>query len=474
MSLSESSPAEITQIAEPQAHPHEIKRSMKMVGNLMLTLSAITPASSVFIIIPGIIGTSGSGAFLSMLVGAVVGVFMAFVYAELASAFPFTGGEYGIVGRVVGPFAGFIVMGVNLVGLILIPAVMALGISIYLTALDPHLPVIGTAIVTIFLATLVSILNVRANAVVTGCFLVIEMLALLVLTLLGFLHVSRPITTLIFHPVILNAAGTSLISAPFAMIGMATSVAIFAYNGYGTAIYFGEETHDAPKHVARAVLCALAVTVISELVPVTAVLMGAPHMKSFLGSSNMLGDFITARGGSTLNTIVSLGIALAIFNAIIAMQLQAGRNIFSTGRDKVWPAAINEAFTRTHKTFHSPWVATLTCGVLAALACLVNENVLFVVTGTGIILVYSMLCIAALIGRMKRSTAHGHYRMPFFPLAPIAALLVMVYVVYTNWLDPVIGRPSLFTTLGIATVSALYYLVVVRRRGAWVLRGPSA
>jgi amino acid transporter len=167
----------------------------------------------------------------------------------------------------------------------------------------------------------------------------------------------------------------------------------------------------------------------------------------------MFGEFIAARGGSMMNTVISLGIALAIFNAIIAMLLQAGRNIFSTGRDKVWTTTINDALTLTHERFHSPWVATLICGTLAALSCLVNATTLFVVTGTGLILVYASLCVAALLGRWNGSTAHGHYRMLLFPLAPVAALLVLMYVVYTNWLDPVIGRPSLFTTAGIVATS---------------------
>jgi hypothetical protein len=62
--------------------------------------------------------------------------------------------------------------------------------------------------------------------------------------------------------------------------------------------------------------------------------------------------------------------------------------------------------------------------------------------------------------------------MPFFPIAPAAALLMMVYVIYTNWPDPVIGRPSLITTAGIIILSAGYYALVLRRRGAWVLQGP--
>jgi len=447
-----------------------LQRSMAVLGTLLITLSSVTPASSVFIIVPGIIASAGSGAFLAMVAGAVVGVCMALVYAELSSAYPLSGGEYAIVGRVVGPFPGFIIMGVNLVGSILVPAVMALGVSTYLSAIIPGLPAVPTAIATIALTTIIGILSVKTNAVLTGIFLVLEILALVVLGYLGFAHVTRPLADLILQPMIL--AGGGLVKAPAAMIGMATSVAIFSYNGFGAAVYFGEETHDAKRHIARAILWALVITVASELIPLTAVLMGVPDLKAFLGSQNMLSDFITARGGSAVNTVISLGIALAIFNAIIAQLLVAARMVYSTGRDAIWSAAISSAFTRTHRSFHSPWVATLFCGGCSALACLINENLLFVVTGTGIILNYGSMCVGVILGRRSGSTAHGHYRMPLFPVAPVIALLVMLYVIYANWLDPVIGRPSLFTTIAICVVSALYYALVLRRRGAWILRGP--
>lgn len=447
-----------------------LPRSMKMLGALLITLSAITPASSVFIIVPGIIGTAGTGAFLSMAIAAFVGICMALVYAELASAYPLTGGEYAIIGRAIAPSAGFVVLGVNLVLLILVPAVLALGLSTYLNVIFPGLKPIPTAIIVIGITTLVSLLNVRSSAVITGIFLAVEILALVILAVLGFAHVARPFTDLISHPVML--ANNHLVHTPFAAVGMGVSIAIFAYNGYGSAVYFGEETHDAPRHIARAILWALGITVAAEIIPLIALLTGAPDLQKFLGSTNMLGDFISALGGSTINTVISIGIAFAIFNAVIAGILLTSRMLFSTGRDAVWSASISTTLTKTHKTFHSPWVATLVSGVLAALACLINETVLFVVTGTGLILVYGGLCLAVMIGRFNKSTAHGHYRMPLFPAAPVIALLVMLYVIYASWLDPVIGRPSLFTTLGIAVISALYYIFVIRRRGTWVLQGP--
>jgi amino acid transporter len=38
-----------------------------------------------------------------------------------------------------------------------------------------------------------------------------------------------------------------------------TTVAIFSYNGYGSAVYLGEETKDAHRSIARAAMWALVV-----------------------------------------------------------------------------------------------------------------------------------------------------------------------------------------------------------------------
>jgi L-asparagine transporter-like permease len=75
-------------------------------------------------------------------------------------------------------------------------------------------------------------------------------------------------------------------------------------------------------------------------------------------------------------------------------------------------------------------------------------------------------------GRRNGTIAHAAYKMPWFPLPPIAALLVLIYVFWLNFTDPVIGRPSLGVTVGVMVAAALYYFLVLRRRGGWVLRGP--
>lgn len=443
---------------------------MRVIGALLLTLSGVTPASSVFVAVPGIINQAGTGAFASMLIGGLLAVPIGYVYAELASAFPIAGGEYCMVGRTLGRPAGFVMLGVTVVGNMLAPAVLALGASTYIADVLPGLDARAVAIAIIAAATLSGILHIRTNAWVTGTFLMIELAALAALAALGFLHVSRPLSEVALHPVLLS--GHALVAATFAPIGLATSVAVFAYNGYGAACYFAEEMHEAPRVVARTILWALVISVVTEFVPVVAVLMAAPDLKAMIGSQNPFSDFVRATGGTIFRDVISLSIALAIINAVLAIILQNARFFYSTGRDNAWHSRINTLFTITHLRFHSPWVATLAAGVSAVVMCFVSLNLLLVLTGTGVVVTYAGVSVAALAGRWRGTSHHAAYRMPLFPVLPVAGLVALGYVVYASWLDTDTGRPSLFANAAVVLLSLLYYYLFVRRKGHWVLRGP--
>ena len=445
---------------------------MKMFGCLLITLSSVTPASSIFIVVPGVVEQAGSGALISFAAAAFVSLLTAYVYAELSSAFPLTGGEYAIVGRTLGPLPGFIILGVNLVVLLLNISVVALGLGSYVNAVFPGTSAVGDALACVGFTTLCAILNVRTNALITGAFLALELLALVVVSLLGLAYPARSWVSLVAHPVFLASPG-HLAPAGLGVIGLATSVAIFAFYGYGNAVYLGEETHDAPRHVARAVLWALVISVVSQAVPLAAALHGAPDLAAMFASDTMFGDFVRDRGGPGLGAAVNVAVALAIINADIAVVVLVSRMLFSSGRDEVWAPPVNRALTLVHRRYGSPWAATLVTGALAAVLCFVDLNLLLVMTGTAIVVVYGALCVAVIAGRRTGSTSHALYRMPFYPWPPLLALLVLAYVVYTNLLDPKTGQLSLLATLGIILVSGVYYRLVLRRRGDWVLREPT-
>ena len=453
-----------------EAQPFQ--RSMKIVGVLLLTLSSITPASSVFVIIPGVLQQAGTGAILSLIGAAAVSLAMAFVYAELASAWPLAGGEYAMAGQALGPFAAFMMMGANTVAYTIVPPVLALGAGAYLGVVWPGAPVVPIAIGAIVLSTLFGILNIRLNAWVTGVFLAVEVIALIVVAALGFTHAVRPIGEILVHPVIVQASG-ALAPAPLAAMALAVTVAIFAYNGFGAAVYFSEEMHEAPRRMAATILWALAVTLALEFGPTLALVLGAPDLADMARSASPFGDFVNRVGGRTMGVAVSLGIALAIINAVIASLLINARILYASGRDQAWHRRANWAFTRLHPKFDSPWAAMLTTGAMGVAVCFVPFHLLLVLNGMNVVAIYISLCLALIVGRMTGSSAHAHYRAPLYPLGPVVVLVALAGVIAANWADPDVGRPSLIVTVGELVVFGAYYLFM-RRRGAlaWTLSGP--
>ncbi len=440
-----------------------------MFAVLFLTLSVTTPASSVFVIIPGMLQVAGSGALWAMIISAVVLVATAYIYAELSSAWPIAGGEYVMVARTMGPASGFAILGVSVVNNVLFPPVAGLGISAVLAVVIPGLPEVPVAIAIVALATICGLFNIRVNAWITGIFLAIELVALAVVAALVFAGPMRALPELLLHPVMPGPAGLPPVTP--AAIGVATTIGIFALNGCGTAVYFAEELHEAPRQVARAVLWGLVLTLICEGLPLIAVLVGAPDLPALFKADDPFGAFVAERGGNTLAGFVAVGVAIAILNAAIAFLLACARFFYSTGRDSSWGHPLDAWLSALHPRHGSPWMATLFCGVIGIAACFLPLSLLLLLSGTGLIAVYAGIALAAIVGRRTGTTAHAHYRMPFHPIAPFVTLAALAYVIFMNWQDLEEGRISLIATVAQILLSLGYYFLVLRSRG-WSVRDP--
>ncbi len=445
-------------------------QSLRRLGVLLITLSSVTPAASVFIMGQQVIQQAGAGALWCFLAAGVLGLTTAYVYAELSSAFPLTGGEYSMIGVTMGPLWGFMALGLNLVGGGLGQAVTALGLAEYLDVVIPGAPALPIALAATAAVTALSVLHVRTNAWITGVFLAVELGALMLLTSLGAMHPHRSLVAVLLHPQMLDAAG-GLSATPLAAIGLATAGAIYAFNGYGAAVFFGEEMFEARKRLPWVIFWALGVAAIAELAPVAAFAVGAGDLKAILAADNPLPAFVLAAGGRTLDQVVSLGVAFAIINAMIAIALINARQLYASARDGVWPTAWNRALGAVHPRFGSPWISALVMGGATAASCLLKLDFLVMLTANGLVLTYAGVSIAALVGRKTGSTDGGLYRMPLYPLAPVFSLVAVTAVGVADLADAKTGRPSLLANLAVMAAFAAYYVLYLRRRGGWTLRG---
>ncbi len=462
-------------LTEGVRYEQELKRSLRVLGNVMITLSSITPASSVFIIVPLILTTAGTGAFLTLAIAAIVGVFMAFCWAELCAAYPIAGGDYAVVWHAfkgwAKPFAGpvsVVLFALWIDTIVFIPAVIALGTAQYLGVVWSVDPKVAGAVVMLLSAGL-AILQIRLNAWITGVFLAIELAALTLVTGLGLAHMHSDRIGKLFSGWQIGTGNGGLDAVSLGTILTATAVGVFAYNGYAAPVNLAEETRGSSRGIARAILWSLAITVIAELVPTTAVLLGAPSLSGVTTSAAPMNDFLLATSDSAVNTLVSLGITIAIVNAVIAIIIQFGRVLYSSGRDRAWPGPVNGLMAQVSQRYHTPWFATALVGILGAVLCLtVSLNEIIVLTGATLVLNYALVALGAVVGRVTGATDHSPYRMPWWPLPPVLAIASLVYITTKQ------THKSLEVT-GITMLIGLAYWAVViwpQKGRAWNLKDP--
>ncbi|WP_263248742.1 APC family permease [Saccharopolyspora rosea] len=449
----------VTSATGERSGPQRLPRVLTVFGGVLLTLSCITPASSLFIVVPPLVRSQGTGVVLTLVLGALVSLGVACCYSELGTRFPIAGGEYSIVARVLGRGAGWITFVMSLMVIVVVPPVIALGTADYLGA-AVHLNTPATGAVVMLLATVTAVLDVRSNALVTGTFLGIEILAAALVAVFGFAHVHRSPGALV-APQIVDTAGHG---TPFTLSVLLTGLAvgIFTFQGFGSAVYLSEELHRPERSVARTVIYSLLASAVIIVVPTAAVALGAPSLTDLANA-----DFpaiVASWGGPVLSTFVSLSVAAAILNAVIVMVLQNARVLYASARDRAWPAPVNRALSRLHSRWKSPWVATLAVGLPGALlAGLVDIEALLDVTGVIVAVTYLLLAVAAL--RVRRLSGRGGWRMPLWPV-PAAVTVAAIVLALVNQ-----DTSDLLVTAGVVVLAGAYYALHLRTRGSthWVM-----
>ncbi len=399
-------------------YKQELNRAVGVLGTLALVLSDITPTASLLVIGPVVIITAGSGSLLAYLLGCFIAISVALCMGELGSMFPIAGGLYSIVTRVLGRPIGFLAL-LDYVGqAIFLPASVAIGIGVYIQALNPDIPSNLAAGAVMILVTFLAILRINFNALVTGFFLVIELIVVSVLALAGFTHLHQPISILT-NPVMGDGTAVGI-----GLVFTAVATAMFSVNGYDSAINFSEETKGSAARVGQAVIIAALIGIAFELIPFIGVVFGAPDLAKFIQSPTPLTDVARSAFGDTFVNIITYGAILAIFNASLAITLQFARIVWSSGRDRAWPGPISDALASVHPQFRSPWVATLVVGGLATILC-IQSSLVAVVTFTAVLLIllYALIAISAILSRIRQKELPRPYRMPFWPIPPIIALV---------------------------------------------------
>jgi amino acid transporter len=434
----------------------------------MLTLSCLSPVFSVYGVGSDVLQHAGTGAAAMFICGIGVAVVWAVVYAELGSAYPYSGGDYVGVGSVLGPWAGFASLTVWAVTLAPTNAFLAKTIALYVVDVLPGASPIIATFSAISAATVIALLAVRTNALLTGVFLGIEMLAVLVLIGAGALHPVRGLANVVFHPVTLGPGG-ALVPVALGAMALAGVSAAYATSGGNQAIAFGEELVEPHRHMGDVILLAGLIGAIATAAPIIAVVLGAGDLSAILRSPAPLSAFIASVAGPVTGHLLSAGVLVATFNALIAQIMFSARLFFSFGRDGIFHPSINATLAGVHQPSGAPRAATWIIGAISAACCLLGTHVLVVFISGLTVYSLALVSLAVLVGRSRRLTGQpGYWRSPWYPLAPILGLITAAVFGFADLLDADAGRPGLLI-LGAMIAAGLiwHHFVLSRRPGGW-------
>jgi APA family basic amino acid/polyamine antiporter len=405
-----------------------------MVAGTIIGASIFVQPSEITRHVPSV-----AGIFLVWIVAGVLTFFGALVCAELASAFPRTGGVYVFLKETFSPAIGFLwgwAMFWSMHSGIV--AAIAVVVGRYVGYFFPVSDKV-VAIAAILLLSGINYFGVRQGSAVQTFFTIVKVLAIvimliLVATLAGGRTAPSPEMPQSAHGFLL------------AMVG-----ALFAYGGWHMVTYAAEETRDARRTIPRALMIGTGMVTICY-VGLNAAYLHVLPLQQVIDSKRIAADVATALVGERAGGAVALLVIVSAFGALSGVILAGPRVYFAMAQDGL----LFRWFGTSHPQFRTPHRAV----VLQAL-----WSSILVATGTyrGLFTrviytewIFFALMAAGLFALRRRPGYDPPYRTWGHPVVTVVFIAATAVIVVNQ-----IAAEPLDSAIGLAIVAAglpVYYL----------------
>jgi amino acid transporter len=366
-----------------------------------------------------------SVALLAWLAGGLVSLLGALCYAELASAYPNTGGDYHYLTRAFGRKLGFLFAWARLsvvqTGAIALLAFVLGDYANELLQLGPWgSPLCAGAMVVVLTAT--NILGVRQGATTQNVLTSLEVTGILLIVLAGL--AAQPAAA---------AVSMSGASASPGTFGLVMVFVLLTYGGWNEAAYLSGEVRDPGRTMVRALVWSLAlVTALYLLINWT--FLTTLGVAGVAGSKAVAADVVQVAFGPQGARLTGGLVVVAALTSINAAIFTGARSSYAVGRDFGALGFLG----RWHPITRTPVNALLTQGVtalaLVGLGGLTRSGFETMVEYTAPVF-WLFLCLTgvALFVLRRRDPARPRpFRVPFYPLTPLAFCVTSGYLVYSS------------------------------------------
>jgi APA family basic amino acid/polyamine antiporter len=399
---------------------------------------------------------AGPAVLISFLIAGVASAAAAFSYAEFAGLIPKAGSAYTygyvVLGEIVGWFIGWDL----LLEYTAIVAVVAIGISGYfndlLAFMNMDLPtwMLGApgkapgtkvdlfALVLCLLIAFVLNQGMKSAARFEIVLVYVKVAIVLLVIAVGATHIHTG-NYVPFFPFGANGAFAGAATVFFA---------VFGYDAMSTA---AEESKDSQKHMPKAILLSLAISMVLYVL-VCLVLTGMVNYKNISSEAAFSGAFASV-GMPTLGAIISVGAIVGILTVMFTFMLGVTRVWFSMSRDGLLP----RWFAKTHPVRKVPSRITWIVGIASALiAGFLPIEEAAELTNIGILLAFVVVCGAVVVLRYRRPDLPRGFRCPGMPIVPLLGAGFSLWLI--TFLEPLtFVRFGIWFALGLVVYLAYGY-----------------
>jgi len=337
---------------------------------------------------------------------------------------------------------------------VVVTASILVASATYLNSLIPQIPVSWAAVVMMILVTWFSLERIGAASWITMVMLIIEMMVIFAFLIITFIGAHHPLS-FILNPTTVNAHGHTIgIGAAGLLAGVVP--ALFAFNGYDWPLYFAEETHEPRRVLPRAVMIAVVVSIVTEVLAVASSTLAIPNLSDALNSSAPLTYIAQSSAGHIGATILIVGVVIAMFDTGLSGNLAYARIYLDTARQDSWPGPINRFFGSMNRHNVPKW-GFVFLGVGNVILCYFTSlNNLITFTGVIIVVIYLMVAISALVSRYKNRSVERPFRMPLWPIPPVIAIFGVILALTQQ------AEGDLIKTAIIIIIAFIYWLAYLR------------
>lgn len=367
-------------------------------------------------------------------VGGIIAMAGALVYAELADRRPGLGGQYAYLRDAYGQLPAFL-YGWSLLLVIQSGGMAAVAITFarYFRDLSAvTLPESAVAVAVLALLTGINCLGVRAGGTVQTMLMVLKIVAIAVLV--GAVMLFAPTNPGFSTPAPEPASANLLLA-----IGAALTPVMFSYGGWQTASFVAAEMRDPRRDLSRALLWGVA-GVVTTYVLVSLACVYALGPEGLAASKTPATDAMRLALGDKGATLIALGIAISALGFLSQSMLTSPRVYFTMAQDKLFFRQVATVDARTR----APVNAILLQGVMAIVITLSGTygQILSYVVSVDFIW-FGLTGAALFVFRKRDSGEAGGFRAPGHPfttgLFVASCAMIVIATVANHPLNSLIG-----------------------------------